>query len=699
MATTLSLTSDGLSVTAYHDSDRTDIDVSPRYKGEFTLSSSLALTVKFSDVGSGNFNFDVGYVAKGANDVIVSDSGRLHFGGFDRDKDGDYTSPGVDANEDGDYDDDGDIRPDNWWGYDNSISFTTNLSSLTFPITLYFTCGGCDNATTGGDDPIEWQGGIATWKINDGRHTHISKPAAPTISASTGKSITLTGGNDGIQCTTTSSDWDTTSPYTFTGLTQGTSYSFRCRKNCPDCPDGNVYYSDTVTGKTWNISGQCLTAGVSSMVFKATHIAGTNGNAGEHSITYKLFTSKDASKTPVSTKTGNNGIPVTFTGLDPSKTYYCYAYTTNLGSGDNDCWIEGTTKTQATISSNTGDVSAKTLRASVSWNAGDATSVECIVSCNGTNKSLSSSGGYVGFTGLTPNTNYTVSWIVTSTYYYEYTYKVTEDGREVTKTGYVKDIVESVGSASYLTKEATFGTPINVTSKIIQFKSKSNYSGDSMEQKISSNTVWDSVAQNEYTIYNNLDHNSEYTIYCRIAGCYAFNSSGDQTNVNDSEISKTVSTLLLSLSGSISEEHQHYLVTLWQAYVGGVVTDSDAIDGTPFRFTYMDTLAKKNNKPYQAAEVIEGSNGTTTGDYQTDKKVYSNNLTWYYCEYTVTVSITDGYNIVAAAVTAHTIFPASWIYSGGQWHRYIPHVYTNGEYIPAPIFVRKNNNFIEPNGE
>ena len=529
-------------------------------------------------------------------------------------------------------------------------------------------------------------------------HSHISAPAAPTISSTTGKTITVSNGQDGLYCTTNNDGWYNESSHTFTGLSQGTNYNFKCKKICPDCPGNQVFESTTVTGKTWSISGSYVNSGAKSITYKATHVAGTGGNADNKTITYKLYTSKNASGTPIATTTGNNGIPVTFTNIDPGKTYYCYAYTTNLGNGDNNCWISGTTKTAASVSGSGGDVSATTLRSSVSWNAGGATSVTCTVSCNGSTKSLSTSGGYVGFTGLTPGINYTVSYKVVSTYTYTYEYKVKENGKEVTKKETKTDTIETTGSSSYTTKKSQFGVPINVTSKIIQFKSLSNYSGDTMEQKIST-TNWESIAQNTYIIYNNLTHNTSYTIYCRINGCYAYDGNGNKTSVNDSEISQTVKTYLLSLAGSISEEHQHSLVTLWQAYVNNEARNSDAIDGTAFEFTYMDTLARKNNPPYQASEVIEGSNGNTTGNYQSGKKVYSNNLTWYYCEYIVTVSITDGYNIVANTVTAHTIFPATWMFTGGQWHRYMPHVYTNGKWVPAPAFIYSNNKFIEPNGE
>lgn len=680
MATNLNLTSEGCSVTLTHFNPSQN--VYPTIKVDISLTVSLQLTVKFYDIGYddgyGGFNYDMGFVATGAdNSGSLKRSGRLSFGSLSS---GNY-------------------------GWNNSLTLTADLSSYSFPITINLLCAGCDTDIDPSDRVlVDIKDGSGVIIIYDARHTHISAPAIPTISSTTGKTITVafdTGSNIDIY-SSSDSTWrkDADGARTYSGLTQGTSYTFRCREYCDGFygDSDHLFTSGTVTGKTWNISGSFVTSGAKSMVFKATHVAGTGGTASARTITYKLYTTKSTSGTLVATKTGSNGIPVTFTDLDPGKTYYCYAYTT--GITDNDCWIEGgSTKTETTVLGNSGDVSATTLRASVSWNAGGATSVVCIIQCNGSSSSLSSSSNYVGFTGLTPGSTYTVSWTVTSTYRYTYTYTVIEDGEEVIKTGTITDVIETTGSTSLTTKKAQFGSPINITSKIIQFKSLSNYSSDMMEQRVSSNTSWDTVEQDTYFIYNNLAHNTSYTIYARIAGCYAFNSSGNETSVNDSEISQTVYTKLLSLSVSISEEHQHSLVTLWQAYVDGIATDSDAIDGTVFEFTYMDTLARKNNPPYQSSEVIEGSNGSTTGDYQLDKKIYSNNLTWYYCEYIVTASITDGYNIVAAAITAHTIFPAAWIFSGGQWHRYMGHVYTNSKYVPAPVFIDKVTKFAEPNGE
>ena len=341
---------------------------------------------------------------------------------------------------------------------------------------------------------------------------------------------------------------------------------------------------------------------------------------------------------------------------------------------DNPCWITGKTKKAFTIPSNanSGNVSATTLRASMSWTANDSTGIVCTITCNGTNRTCNN-GAYVGFTGLAKGTAYTISWKI-----------VDSENNEVT------------GSFSLTTKKASFAT-INITSKIIQFSSKSNKSADTMEQKLGSE-AWYDIEQNESKTHNNLTHNKQYNIYCRIKNCFAFNTSGNQTTTNDSQVSKVVNTKLLSVVGSVVEEHQHSIVSLWQCKVSDEARDFDAIDGYEFRFTSKQTVARKK-APYQRSEVIVGVNGNTDGNYQEDKKVYSRNLTWYYCEYVIQVSITDGYNVVSAELVAHTLFPAAWIYSNGQWNRYMGHVYTGGQWVPAPLFVYDGGRYKEPNGE
>lgn len=540
-------------------------------------------------------------------------------------------------------------------------------------------------------------------------HEHIDETSAPSISSSTGKTIRVKNGKDGIQMEGYTEWFDT--PHTFTELTNGTYYRFRCREYCEDCTESPAItvYSNYARFRTWNITGRNNLSTTEKLSFTATHVAGSGTVlANDRKISYRLYKQKNISSEQVGSEIiSNNSETVVFTGLQPNTKYYCFACTYNHNSSsymsDNYVWIEATTKNNITYELGTPNASATTLRMSLSWDENNLASVDCNISCDGINRTLTTNGGYVGFTGLTPDTIYGIDWSIVATYTFDYSYNVlNEETNELeTKTDTITEIEYINGDTFITTKKATLIIDENtdITSKIIRFKSNSNYLEDIMEQTIIPGYDWEQVEQNTYSIFNNLNHDTIHTISCRIAGCYAFDTSGNQTSVNDSVVSKTVKTKLLSLSGSIIEEHQHSLVTSWQAFVNGIVTNQDAIDNTPFEFSYMDTLAQKNNPPYQAAEVIEGSNGTTIGNYQTDKKVYSNNLTWYYCEYIVTVSITDGYNIVAAAITAHTTFPHTWIFSNGVWHRYMPHIYTNGNYIPAPAFIYKNDKFIEPNGE
>ena len=552
-----------------------------------------------------------------------------------------------------------------WSGAGNhSITLCTNrdISNVSFPITIVFTCQGCDHAG-GNSKCVEFDTGDSTFIFYDNRHTHISAPSAPTITATTGKTITVSGGD---QVNMDSGSWKT-SPNTFTGLNQGSSHTFKDRKQC-SCGDWYTC-SGSTTGKTWSISGSCTKTTTKTMTFKATHTAGTKGSSSN--IVYALYKTKSTSGTAVATKTAASGTEVTFTGLDPKTTYYCYAY--SQGISDNDCWLNGTTKEVFTVGTSSKDASAKTIRGYVTWDAKGSTGVTCTYSCNGTNISRSTSGLYAGFTGLTPGTSYTISYTV-------------KDDEDNTLTGTI----------TITTRKTTFGSYDHST-KIIEYSSYSNYSDDIMQHSFNGASYKD-INQNTNDRYNNLTHNTSYTIKARIKNCFAFDSSGTQSSNNDSEISMTITTDLFSLSGSIYEEHQHRIITLWQSYVAGSARNSDSIDGTKFEFSSMVTKAVKK-APYQRSEVKEGTNGNTTGTYQTDKKIYSENLTWYYCEYQITANISDGYNVVSFTVTAHTTFPHAWIYKDGKWHKAMGYIYTGGVWVPAPCFVCNNNVYKEPNGE
>lgn len=573
----------------------------------------------------------------------------------------------------------------------NSQSLEQNCSTSSGYADVYMYCeaGACQHH----------HGGTSATKIGSVQlHTHILNPAAPTITATSGTTITVSGGDDVRQ----GSGSYYSSPHTFTRLSKGTEYSFSDRKKC-SC--GKYFTSGTTKGKTWNITCQVAEQGYTTMTFSGKQTAGTKGS-NTNNINYYIY-KKDGTlvkKGTITSASGdidsNGNYRIGVEGLSPNVEYYCKVESAGIKNASGVCDNTAISNSKSTFNptpitpgSSDSGVSATTLKTYISFGGPDEATVSCTASCSGGSITKSSSDYFV-FTGLTPGQTYTVSYTVTITVTSTIT-NLKGNKKTVTNT-----YTQSGTACTETTYKAEFGS-ISTTSKIVRFSSYCNKSDAAMEQKIT-DTDWKVISQNSAKAYNNLTHNTTYSIYARVYGCYAFDSSGSTTSWNDSEISSSASTLLFSLSGSISEEHQHRIVTLWQAYVGGSARDSDAIDGTLFEFTSKITKAKKVY-PYQRSEVTEGfvdpNNGQTSGTYQTDKKVYSENLKWYYCEYEIIVRISDGYNVVEASVIAHTTFPHAWIYSGGRWHKAMGHVYTNGAFVPAPCFAYKGSSFGEPNGE
>jgi hypothetical protein len=456
---------------------------------------------------------------------------------------------------------------------------------------------------------------------------------------------------------------------TFYWLDQGATYN--CKIYIEDVSTDTAIWVNDI--KTWNMTSSVESKSISSITFKATHTAGTGGTASSKTITYKLcYYEDDDIDNAIETKTGASGSQVTFTGLDSSTIYSCYIYTT--GMTDNDSYEVENTGEEFTEGSTNSDVSATTLRFYTTWVANDSVGIKCTYTCsNGYSLTIDTSGKYFVVTGLTPGSDYTINYIIT-------------DNDDNTIYGV---------SDTMTTKKTSFSGDVDITSKIIKYSAVSNYSGDTIQLKFGVGT-WLDKAQGTGT-YNNLVHNTTYTLCARIKNCYAFNSDGTASSTNDSEISKTATTYELTFAGMIEEEHQHSVKTIWQAKVNGENIDTDVLDGTKFTFSSMQIKAVKESG-YQMSEVTEGTVGSCSGDYQTDKTVTSSDLTWYYCKYIVTVAITDGYNIVSASVEVHTTFPYSWIYVNNAWHKAMPHVYSGGKYVPAPCFVY-NGKYIEPNGE
>ena len=207
--------------------------------------------------------------------------------------------------------------------------------------------------------------------------------------------------------------------------------------------------------------------------------------------------------------------------------------------------------------------------------------------------------------------------------------------------------------------------------------------------------------------FNNLPHNTNYK--CSI---YTENIEYDGSPDNGKTI--TASTKQLSLVGisDKTEQHQHSIITYWQAKIDSEV-HNEGVDGNSLTFSATSAAKKTTDKDadgdkYQTP--TEGSNGsnsdTISGNYI---KNTSSNLTWYHCRYAITGTVSDGYNEVQVTMddeNIHTSFPYTWIHNGSKWCKAKPYVYDsslklNGTrpWIPAAIFVGSGSAYKEPNGE
>jgi hypothetical protein len=201
--------------------------------------------------------------------------------------------------------------------------------------------------------------------------------------------------------------------------------------------------------------------------------------------------------------------------------------------------------------------------------------------------------------------------------------------------------------------------------------------------------------------FDNLTHNKSYT--CKVY----------TTDMIDNVKESSYNTKLLSLDYISAIEHQHSIITNWQAKIDNVVYNS-GITGNPLTFSAISKAIKSTsvdiyNDQYQASEVIEGNNGTNidtiSGNYIVNT---SSNLSWYHCEYEIIGTVSDGYNNVSESVIAYTTFPYSWKYDeeSSKWYKVRPYIYTTKPnttntkgWIPAVAFIHNGTNWKEPNGE
>lgn len=540
-------------------------------------------------------------------------------------------------------------------------------------------------------------------------HTHNNTTPTCSVTATSGTTISVSASGSGTASIKKGTDdWQSGSSHKFTGLDKGKSYSFTARTQCSNdnCDSSkNEKTSTAISGTTWNITCTASTQGYKMLTFTGKQTAGTGGSH-TNQIDYWIYKGSEEVGhgfiTYPANIDANGNYTIGVTGLEPGVKYKCKVASHGIvdqnGNQDNTAMTgEVATKDPfaTAITCTDGAVSATTMRAKISFGATSGSTISCTATCNGASVTKSATGFFV-FTGLLPNTQYTIGYTITVSATDSYT-----DKNGTVHTENLTFTKSDTAAYTDTTYQAQFAT-IHISTKIVEFSSKCNKAGATMRQKLG-NSSWFELAQNTLHRYNNLTHNKSYIISAEVKNCFAFDSDGNATAVNDSTITRTVKTLLLSLTGTVFTEHQHSITTLWQAMVDGVNKNSDDIDGTLFYFSSVKTEARKTF-PFQCNNVTEGVVGTTTGDYQMDKKVYSRGLTWYYCEYAITAVICDGHNTVSLTILATTTFPYIWIHDGTRWRQAIPYIYTTdtdgvNKFVPAPGFIYDGVQWREPNGE
>ena len=673
----------------------------PIFSVDIKITSNKVLSATFHSTAGGYFGYRVGIQAWDSsheNDVAMVSTA-------------DYA--GQKDNLDGN----GNWR---WNGADQDVEISMNISKLQLPIYLRLVCAGCDSAkyinlhgyAFYSNSPV-YDGTKAGggYKIIQG-HTHIDTPKAPVITKVSGKTITVqcdpsdsAANNTGMVQDTDSNDWKN-SGYTFT-YNKGVTKQFRARRKCDsDCTnssDEQWFKSDsTTTGRTWNISGGCTALSTNSLTFNVQHYPGYDGvneiPANSVKIKGALYTEvSDRSRYTNAIgdiKTADSSNNFTFTNLNPDFNYYFRAWSENItdanGVLDNFIDIDATTNGMFAVSSWYAYPSATTIGAHAFWNSNGSSGTKCIVSCNNKTMVITSSGGGVGFTGLSPGSTYLVTFTFSD-----------NAGNTV-----VKEVAVTTYKLSI--------TSITSSSQAIAIYPHANFSNNVIRSAIYSedgSTIikdWQNSKPDNKKIFNKLTHNTKYTCKLEIMDCYAYNAAGIQTDTNDSTISKSISTLNLLLSVNVKYIYQTQLISEARAYVEEDPTKpesvrtiryKDPIDGTAFYYFNLTTLVEPGGGEYRTEGITERRVGNTTGRYEYNNAwIYSNNLPYSYCRYRVVVMLSDGFNIVTSTATSHTEFPYCRIFVDNKWCQAVPYIYTNGKWEKAEVLIHNYGAFRECNG-
>ena len=647
----------------------TDIHDSPKWDAYIKITADLKLTVTLKNTKGNDSTYYNGIVGVRLNGISESDSVAS----------GSWSFSGT--------------------GYTKELC--TNLQLKKFPNNLYLYCSECT-------DSNYIYGDI---QFTDARHSK-NKPEPPVIVSSTGTTITVKPGKASSDCVSGTYEFKNVNAETWhdkqttlggSGVYgKGTEHTYKARQQCV-CKN-EYLYSDTVTGKTWDINGSLVSTTTNSLTFTVTQIAGNgkDDDASSEKIRYKLYYDSGCTNgaTSATDCTVGETKKITIDNLKSNTTYWLKAWTSGMhdtnGDVDNYVILKGKTdKIPFVLNSIACDTSATTMRIKANVTDNDSTGIKILYiirdARTGNNINTSSAinvSEYYVVTGLAKGVEYNIIYECKDSDNY-----VVSDNRTYATT-----------------KNLAFSNTAATTKNI---KVDLNSTGGAITCWIidPQSSTFSPTSTNGNTFYfSNLYMAKTYNIYAELNGCYKYDSHGVPTATNDSRIniSKTTCELLVSLSSSSSK--QYSITSAYQLYMkngsNSVPTGVDAIDNSHYKCTSI-TIKPTNGsrKDILDADLANETSITNLPIVNTDGTCSTtiNNLKYSYCEYQITAVFTDGgaQNSIAIVIHITTTYPYVYIYSNkdNKYHKAIPYIYDGNKYRISIAHVYDNNKYKEMNGE
>lgn len=451
----------------------------------------------------------------------------------------------------------------------------------------------------------------------------------------------------------------------FTGLVQGTEYSFK--GNATGTEGGAS--SASCNGKTYDINISWIETKTTSQTVKFSIVTGNSGNK-DSSIRFKIKKSSDSDWG--SEQTGSTSDTV-ISGLTENTSYDIQYYITGVTdeNGNLDVVKIDTFSTLSALSGlklEATNITGTTATIKVTWNESGSTGIVATVKLNGVSKTVSTKGGTVQFTGLTNGTAYTVSGSATD----NEGNKTNAPNISVTTYKVGITIEDASTRAGKYKLEIIAGSDTSLT---IDYTCQQSSTTDSPL----------TASSGDSKIADGLWQHTTYIVTAWI------DNMKDENGNLDTKVTASFTTKALTVQCTSSSYTQHTITTQWQAYANGEEYDKCQLTDNAITFN----ISKCNNTPkattgYQTTDIT----GSVSGSYKT---LESAGLC-YYAYYTIECTVSDGKNESSSTVDVHTDFPYSYVNDGSGFKKVVPYIYADGKWQKAPVFVN-NGAWRESNGE